>query len=571
METSLGKLQCQVDKLSQKNMRLEDKNAEYKAENYQLRKRNEKKDQVIEDYKIKLSKSNDENKQLTQKVEELTVRIFQLEQRLNISSETSSLPPSQNPIWHKDTKIYDSRSQQKTTKTKGGQVGHKKNKLTRFSDDEVTETREYTIDTCTNCGSNSLTLVDVKERDELDFEVIVKKIRHRFYTYQCNDCGDTITTKIPLNLHAENQYGANVQTLGLALVDFGDVSYKRTVDIINGITNGEINPCESYLVKLSKRASKMLKNFIFDATEEIVHSKVVQHDDGVIKIGKTDKDKEDEFNEIIKKKKEELTNEDKKKLSEEIKKNFKGVIRAYTNGMIKLYKSHTNKSAETYKEDNILSRLSKETTVVHDHLLFNYNDKFDFKNAECNTHAIRKGRGIKANTNHEWPDKMADLLEGGNNERKELGKRGVKEFDTEYLNKLSSQYDNIVSGGFIECDRFPHKHEYADEKNLLEFFRDYKKEVLAWAYDWSIPFTNNLCETMIRLVKSKMKISYCFKSIEAAQYYADIISYTETCYNFGVNRYHAIFRLFQGNPYSIQELKDMIKTEDNDGENASTI
>ncbi len=71
MEASLGKLQCQVDKLSQKNMRLEDKNAEYKAENYRLRKRDEKKDQVINDYKIKLSKANDENKQLAKKIEEL--------------------------------------------------------------------------------------------------------------------------------------------------------------------------------------------------------------------------------------------------------------------------------------------------------------------------------------------------------------------------------------------------------------------------------------------------------------------------------------------------------------------
>ncbi len=570
METSLGKLQCQVNKLSQKCIRLEDQNATYKAENYQLRRKLEQKDKDIDDKIEKavsraLAKYKDEEiKRLTKENEKLKTRVFQLEQRLNISSETSSLPPSQNPIWHKDTKVYDARSQEKTTKKKGGQIGHKKNKLSQFSDDEITETIEYNTDTCTNCGSSNLTLINVKIRDELDFDVKVKKIRHKFYEYECNDCGNIITTNIPLNLHAENQYGANVQALGLSLVDFGDVSYRRTKDIIKGLTNDEISPCEGYLVKLPKRASVMLKDFIFDAEEEIVKSSVVQHDDGVIKIGKTDKDKENEFSEILKKKKEELTEDDKKKLNDEIKKNFKGIMRAYTNGTIKLYKAHTNKSAETYEEDNILSRLSEKTTVVHDHMKYNYNDLFHFKNAECNIHAIRKGRGVKANTNHEWPDKIANLLEGANAEREKLTSNGIKEFTAEYSENLNKKYDEIIEDGFIECENFPHKHIYTDEKNLLDFFKNFKTEMLAWVYDWKIPFTNNLCETMIRLVKSKMKISYCFKSIKTAEYYADIITYTETCYSFGVNRYQAILRLFQGNPYSIQELKDMAKTENND-------
>jgi hypothetical protein len=62
-----------------------------------------------------------------------------------------------------------------------------------------------------------------------------------------------------------------------------------------------------------------------------------------------------------------------------------------------------------------------------------------------------------------------------------------------------------------------------------------------------------------------MKISYSFKNIESAQYYADIITYTETCFNFGVNRYEAIERLFNDNPYSIEELYKLIEPqEDNE-------
>jgi hypothetical protein len=571
METSLGRLQKQNDKLSKDNIRLRDNNDALKAENYQLRKRIEKKDKDLEDKiakEIKKALDNFESKQIGELTEEnnkLRERIFRLEQMLNISSENSSLPPSQDAIWHKDNKVYDSRSQKETTKKIGGQKGHKKHKLEKFDDDEITEIKDYKLDKCSKCNSDDLTFIGVETRDELDFDIVIKKTRYNFYKYQCNNCGEIIMCDIPQNLCAENQYGSKTQALGLALVDFGDVSYKRTRDIINGLTGGEINPSEGYLAKLPKRASQKLKKFVFDAEENIIKSPVVQHDDGVIKIGKKEKDKEDELAVLINKSKEELTEDNIKKLNEEIKKNFKGVIRAYTDGLIKLYKAHTDKSADTYKDDNILNRLTADTLVVHDHMKYNYNDLFKFKNAECNIHPIRKSRSVKVNTQHKWPDKISELLESYNNKRDELIKAKIDHFDKQDLSDLDNNYDQIISDGIVECNKFVHKNLYKDETNLLEFFKNYKEEILMWTKNFSVPFTNNLCETMIRLVKSKMKISYSFKNIESAQYYADIITYTETCFNFGVNRYEAIERLFNDNPYSIEELYKLIEPqEDNE-------
>jgi len=571
METSLGRLQKQNDKLLKDNIRLRDNNDALKAENYQLRKRIEKKDKDLEDKiakEIKKALDNFESKQIGELTEEnnkLRERIFRLEQMLNISSENSSLPPSQDAIWHKDNKVYDSRSQKETTKKIGGQKGHKKHKLEKFDDDEITEIKDYKLDKCSKCNSDDLTFIGVETRDELDFDIVIKKTRYNFYKYQCNNCGEFIMCDIPQNLCAENQYGSKTQALGLALVDFGDVSYKRTRDIINGLTGGEINPSEGYLAKLPKRASQKLKKFVFDAEENIIKSPVVQHDDGVIKIGKKEKDKEDELAVLINKSKEELTEDNIKKLNEEIKKNFKGVIRAYTDGLIKLYKAHTDKSADTYKDDNILNRLTADTLVVHDHMKYNYNDLFKFKNAECNIHPIRKSRSVKVNTQHKWPDKISELLESYNNKRDELIKAKIDHFDKQDLSDLNNNYDQIISDGIVECNKFVHKNLYKDETNLLEFFKNYKEEILMWTKNFSVPFTNNLCETMIRLVKSKMKISYSFKNIESAQYYADIITYTETCFNFGVNRYEAIERLFNDNPYSIEELYKLIEPqEDNE-------
>ncbi len=202
--------------------------------------------------------------------------------------------------------------------------------------------------------------------------------------------------------------------------------------------------------------------------------------------------------------------------------------------------------------------------VVHDHMVYNYNDSFNFKNAECNIHPIRKGRGIKANTGHKWPDKIAELLEGYNDKRNQLIKQKIDHFSDEELETLNAKYDEIINDGLLECNSFVHKNAYPEEINLLTFFKEFKEELLMWTRNFSIPFTNNLCELMIRLVKSKMKISYSFKNIKTARQYADAITYTETCFNFGIDRYQSIVRLFQGNPYSLTELHEIKNAQNSD-------
>ena len=50
------------------------------------------------------------------------------------------------------------------------------------------------------------------------------------------------------------------------------------------------------------------------------------------------------------------------------------------------------------------------------------------------------------------------------------------------------------------------------------------------------------------MIKTKMKISLNFKSLEQTRYFANIRSYAETCGNFGINKSAALKRVFEGNP-----------------------
>ena len=83
-------------------------------------------------------------------------------------------------------------------------------------------------------------------KDEFDFEVKVKKIRHNFHSYVCESCRRIVKVSISLQLKEENQYGANVQTFAITLMNQEFVSMSRTREIISGLPQNEMSLSERY-------------------------------------------------------------------------------------------------------------------------------------------------------------------------------------------------------------------------------------------------------------------------------------------------------------------------------------
>ena len=222
-------------------------------------------------------------------------------------------------------------------------------------------------------------------------------------------------------------------------------------------------------------------------------------------------------------------------------------LRFYGNDEIAYYKAHSHKDKEGLDEDGILSALDKETVVVHDHNKVNYNEEYEFKNAECCEHLLRDLKKVVDNLEHEWPKEMIKVLLEGN----------VKRSNGEYVdaNYMALEYYTIVSSGYLENLEDGDKYYAKDEETLLKRLEEYKENYLVWTLNDEIPFTNNTAERGLRSLKTKMKVSGQFNNIKSAEYFARIKSHIETGHRYGIGSYVLIESSLEGKPYTIEQMK----------------
>ena len=441
--------------------------------------------------------------------------VARLTARLEANSTNAGISTAKTAI---DQTKRVPNSREKSGLKKGAQPGHEKNEMKSFSDEEVTQTETHTLDTCPECGSHNLEEMDCTIKDEYDYEVVVKKIRHRFLVYKCLECGTVV--RCPYNgLVAKNQYGSVVQSMALSLMNVGFVSLNRTRKILTGFSSDNPSLSEGYLAKLQKRYSKKLKAFVKEMRERIVALPLLYWDDTVVFVDTA-----------------------------------RACLRFYGNEKLAFYTAHLHKDLESLMDDNILPALSEATTVMHDHNTINYHQGFIFRNVECLQHLERDLQKIIDVAHHSWALDLKGLIQSHIHQRKELIANDVTEFTPSEVSEFTGKLDSIIKHAWIEWHTDQSRYFSGDERALILRLESYKENYFEWVKDFSIPTTNNLSERSLRFIKTKDKVSGQFQSIEYASYFADIRTYLETCARNGVNEFNALLRLTKGEPYTIKEL-----------------
>ena len=474
-------------------------------------------EQLIARLRAKEAAQTSKEKDLAAQVEALQREVARLTAILEADSTNSGLPTSKTPL-HKKKHIPNSRP--KTDKHVGGQPGHAQTKLKPFKDDEVTEREFHVQPVCPECGGALEQIDDGSTRDELDYEVTVRKIRHHFPNCRCKKCGKTTHAKIPQTLSADNQYGARTRALILALANDGNMSINKISRTISGLTGGELCPSEGYIAKQQRFAAQKLDSFSEELQKELRALSLLYWDDTVIMINKR-----------------------------------RGCLRFYGDEHLAYYCTHERKNKEGLDKDNILPVLPVTTTVMHDHNTVNYNKEYSFSNTECNVHLLRDLQKVADNLGHAWSGEMKELLERTNQERNEDMAHGKECFGGDKEQDFYDAFDRLLLKGLKENESEKKVRYYvSDEKALLVRLLKYKDNYVAWVSNWSLPFSNNLSERSLRGVKSKQKVAGQFQNVVTAKCYAQIRSYIETCYRNGFNVVYALECLCKGTPLSLTQI-----------------
>ena len=471
----------------------------------------------LEDKIEKLEEAAAKNKELEAKVKKfeesivlLNAQVSKLKSILNTDSNNSGIPTSLTSIGQ-PKRIPNTR--EKSDKKIGGQVGHKKSKLDAFEDEEITERQHHQTITCSNCGSGETKETgDSQTRDEYEIKVTVKKIRHHFNETKCSECDHIETPEIPIQLHAENQYGVNIQAILISLLNQGFVSMSRTKEMMFGMTGGIVNVSVGYVAKLQKRLALALALFMIQLRLAVIASDLVQWDDTVIFIAKK-----------------------------------RACLRVYVAGDFAYYAAHQQKNKKGIDKDGILLALNEKKIVMHDHNKVNYNDDYCFLNAECCRHLNSDLQKMHDNIKHSWALELKKLLSGTNVLRNE-----GQSYDVE---QVRAKYDELINLGFSqnekEYDRVWHRDA---EVKLLKRLIKYKDNYLMWLENPIVPFTNNESERSLRMSKTKMKVSGQFQNVKNAEYFATIRSYIETGRRHGFNPIYIIIRALKGDFVSLEEM-----------------
>ncbi len=413
-------------------------------------------------------------------------------------------------------------SRRSTGKKKGGQPGHERHMLESFGDSEITDIVSHKLDleTCDFCDGNLVDTGEAVTKDEFDVEIKVIKRRHLYHLYQCPDCGAMHRLQIDKKHKEKNLYGDHVQALALSLMATGNVALNKVRMLINGMTGGIMNPCEGFLCKLYQRASDGLADFKADLKKVMITRTLVYWDDTVIMI-----------------------------------QTARACMRFYGDETIAYYTAHDAKDLDGLIEDDILTVLTKDTIVMHDHNRVNYNEQFSFQNIECNQHLERDLEKITAdNPKHTWSEKLKKLISATIKARKERIAKGADSFEEEKVKKFKRKVDRYLKQGEKENVKSTDTYAAPFEKTVLKRIGKYKDNYFRWVEDFTLPTTDNLSERGLRGIKSHLKISGQFDSEKTARYYATVKTYVETCRKNNINEMAALTRLCAGNPYTMEEI-----------------
>ena len=179
--------------------------------------------------------------------------------------------------------------------------------------------------------------------------------------------------------------------------------------------------------------------------------------------------------------------------------------------------------------------------AVHDGFK-SYSGLNEVGHALCNAHHLRELKALIEIEQEPWAAPMRDLLLEANSAVEQAREEGATRLAPPVLKGFLARYWKAVRQGLAFHRNLPRLQRHPSNRgrtkhrpghNLLIRLHQFKDDVLRFLVDFSVPFTNNLAEQALRMMKVKMKISGGFRTFEAACDFARVRSVVATARKHG--------------------------------------
>jgi transposase len=438
-------------------------------------------------------------------IETLTARVAELERQLGRNSRNSSQPPSAD-----GPAVSPSREKHRRSGRKPGkQPGAGGSALFQISDPD--EVIDHLPAVCGGCGTDlaDASAAGMVRRQVHDIPTISPVVvEHRLHRRRCG-CGTTTTAPAPGGVSAAAVYGPNLRALAVYLLVFQHVPVARTQALISDLTGarpstGWISSVLSTVAEVLVDVEKLIKSLIVLA--HVIHvDETTSNINGArwwLHVAGTDK--------------------------------------------LTAYHLHRSRGRAAVTEFDVLPAF--RGTVVHDALSV-YDAYPEARHALCCAHLARElAAAAEAHPDQAWPEQALRALHGLNNAAHDARDQQLPAIPPDTAQPLLDSWRHALLVGLAEHRRVPGRRQ-SKTRNLLERLRDRDEQVLLFARDLSVPFTNNQAERDVRPTKTQLKISGCHRSETTAKAWLRIRGYISTVAKHGDNILDALRDAITGNPW----------------------
>lgn len=436
---------------------------------------------------------------------ELEEKVARLEAQINKDSHNSSKPPSS------DLGRAPKNLREKSSKPSGGQPGHQGHTLRQIENPDYMNIHQ--LHGRCQCGKelSEGTFIGYKKRQVFDLPPIHLEVtEHRAEIRRC-ECGKEHIARFPENVIAPVQYGNQIRAVMVYFSSFQLLPQNRLIEAMRDLFNVHLS--EGTLNNIVAKVHKRLERTEESIKASIRGSPVAHMDEtGMYVAGK------------------------------------RWWEHVCGTALFTYYYCHPNRGTKAMKDGGIIEGYAGR--AIHDGWA-SYFD-FDCRHGLCNAHHLRELTFVKEELKQGWAERMIGHLCRIKETAERAQAAGRHALAPATLLAYRRQYSQIIASGYrvnpasVEV-RKPGQRgclKQSPSRNLLDRLSKYTEETLAFMYDFTVPFDNNLSERDARMTKVKQKISGCFRSAEGAYAFCRIRGYISTVRKHGLNVLDQLIKCF---------------------------